>query len=157
MNLDMLLLLGTVLFIFCYMAFTSGSWFLASNGMYMIFMNFIPAILIYSLVFQIKYFGILQYFSVFLILAVGADDVFVLLDTWGQVNNQYWRDKTLAQRLTYALRDAGKVMLTTSLSTFFPLWQILHLKYLLFIHLVLSVHFWCWSIISQLCYFIQLY
>eukprot|EP00494_Astrolonche_serrata_P024815 UN25075 len=49
---DMLLLGGTIVFIYCYMAYTTDSWFLASNGMYMIFMNFIPSLFLYSFILQ---------------------------------------------------------------------------------------------------------
>ena len=68
------------------MTYVSGSYFLSCNGMFMIFMNFMPAILIYSLVAQQTYFGIFQVMSIFLIISIGADDIFVLLDTWGQAN-----------------------------------------------------------------------
>ena len=83
---DMTLLMGTILFIFFYMVYASGSYWLGCNGMFMIFMNFMPSILIYSLICQQSFFGILQVMSMFLILSIGADDVFVLLDTWGQTN-----------------------------------------------------------------------
>jgi len=83
---DMALLMGTIIFIFFYMVYASGSYWLGCNGMFMIFMNFMPSILLYSLIFQQSFFGILQVMSMFLILSIGADDVFVILDTWGQTN-----------------------------------------------------------------------
>jgi len=116
---DMTLLMFTILFIFFYMVFATGSYWLGCNGMFMIFMNFAPSILLYGLVFQQSYFGILQVMSMFLILAIGADDVFVLIDTWSQVNCEHWRDRDMYERLSYSLRHAAKVMGTTSASTIF--------------------------------------
>ena len=43
----------------------------------MIFMNFLPALLLYGGVTQISYFGTLCVLAMFIILAIGADDIFV--------------------------------------------------------------------------------
>lgn len=115
--LDSALLLGTVLFVTAFMIFVSGSYFLALNGMGMLFLNFGPTIVIYSGIFGINFFGILQVMSLFLIMSIGADDIFVMLDTWGQTNVKYWKEHDAEERLSFTLRNSGKVMLTTSLST----------------------------------------
>jgi len=114
---DAMLILGTFIFISAFMIFVTGSYFLAFHGMGMLFLNFGPTIVLYSGVFRINFFGILQVMSMFLILSIGADDIFVILDTWGQTNVKYWKQHGPEERLSYTLRMSGSVMLTTSLST----------------------------------------
>jgi len=111
---DIQLVLATITFISVYMIFTTGSYFLAANGMFMIFFNFFPAMAFYAIVSP--FFGILHVMAVFIVLSVGADDVFVLLDTWAQTNVIYG-NKPIEARMTHTLGHAGKVMMTTSLST----------------------------------------
>jgi len=113
---DAILIIGTFTFISAFMIFVTGSYFLAFHGMGMLFLNFGPTIVLYCGVFRINFFGILQVMSMFLILSIGADDIFVILDTWGQANVKNWQKKP-EERLSFTLRMSGSVMLTTSLST----------------------------------------
>ena len=111
----MLLTLATV---YTLMVINTGSIWLTSCGMAMIFLNFLPSLLLYSFISQQKYFGTLQMMGMFIILSIGADDIFVIGDTWQQYQAAA-PDAPMDQRLTATLRHAGKVMLTTSLSTCF--------------------------------------
>merc|ERR1719334_1911470 len=84
----------------------------------MIGLNFFPALLLYRYIAGLEYFGTLCMLSMFIILAIGADDIFVICDTWAQYrtaapNEPMWK------RLTATLKHAGKVMATTSASTCF--------------------------------------
>merc|ERR1711871_1249242 len=60
------------------------SFFLASMGMIHILASFPFAFAIYTYVFQIKSFWTLGTMSLFVILAIGADDVFVFIDAFNQ-------------------------------------------------------------------------
>ena len=60
------------------------SWTLALACMWQILFSFFPAYLIYYGVFQQRYIGMFQLLSVFIILGIGADDVYVISDTWTQ-------------------------------------------------------------------------
>merc|ERR1719204_3053342 len=54
----------------------------------------------------------------FIILAIGADDIFVICDTWSQYRTAA-PDAPMANRMTATLQHAGKVMASTSASTCF--------------------------------------
>ncbi len=56
--------------------------------------------------------------AMFIILAIGADDIFVIADTWAQVRTAA-PNASHSKRLTATLKHAAKVMATTSLSTIF--------------------------------------
>jgi len=116
---DMAKVLFTVIFIFFYMVYTTNSYFLATNGMFMICFNYAPTIFLYRFVANFAYFGILQQVALFIILSIGADDIFVIIDTWSQTNALHWKDQNLERRMTHTLDHSSKVMLTTSLSTTF--------------------------------------
>merc|ERR1719265_2837124 len=70
------------------------------------------AFCIYSYIFQIKVFYILNFMSVYIILAIGADDVFVFMDAFNQFSFL-----PLYDRLRQAYYRASKAMLITSLTT----------------------------------------
>jgi len=115
---DGLFMILTFLSVYTLMIINTGSVWLASCGMAMIFMNFLPAVLLYRYINGLKYFGTLLLMSMFIILSIGADDVFVICDTWAQYRTAA-PDEDMAKRLTATLKHAGKVMMTTSLSTCF--------------------------------------
>jgi len=83
-----------------------------------ILLNYGPAILCYRFISQLRYFGTLNLLAMFIILAIGADDIFVLFDTWQQYRVSHG-DWPLDKRMTATLKHAGKVMAVTSLSTVF--------------------------------------
>eukprot|EP01083_Nonionella_stella_P145858 457967_1 len=112
------LLILTFLSVYLLMVFNVNSFFLGTFGMLMIFLNFLPSILLYRYVTQLSYFGTLNMLGMFIILAIGADDIFVLYDTWAQTRIKYG-NVSVAKRLTFTLKHAAKVMGTTSLSTIF--------------------------------------
>ncbi len=73
----------------------------------------LPTILLYRYKSGLEYFGILCMYNMamFIILSIGADDIFVIVDTW----QQYWTvapNEPLDKRLTATLKHAGKVMAT---------------------------------------------
>ena len=67
----------TFLSVYILMIINTGSVWLASCGMFMIFLNFLPAILLYRYISSLQYFGTLCVMAMFIILAIGADDIFV--------------------------------------------------------------------------------
>mmetsp|Transcript_4461 Transcript_4461/g.9667 ORF Transcript_4461/g.9667 Transcript_4461/m.9667 type:complete len:1035 (+) Transcript_4461:67-3171(+) len=58
------------------------SLFLAASGMLQIVLSLPVSGLVYEGVFQIKYFHFLHVLVVYLVLGIGADDIFVLVDTF---------------------------------------------------------------------------
>lgn len=74
----------------------------------------LPATCLYGILF-LRYFGIFQVLAVFIILGIGADDIFVYFDTWrGSAHEQH---DSLEARVSSCYRHASKSMLITSLTT----------------------------------------
>ena len=74
---DGLFMVLTFLSVYTLMIINTGSVWLASAGMAMIFLNFLPAILLYRFISNLQYFGTLCMMGMFIILSIGADDIFV--------------------------------------------------------------------------------
>ena len=72
---DMCLAIGSLFFVMIYMAIHTRSCFLSVFGMFHILMSFPLAYCIYNFVLGIESFYTLSAMSVYVILAIGADDV----------------------------------------------------------------------------------
>eukprot|EP01083_Nonionella_stella_P067628 179021_1 len=115
---DMLFMIVTFLCVYILMINATGSVWLSSCGMAMIFMNFLPSLLLYRYIAQQNYFGTLQMMAMFIILSIGADNIFVIVDRYAQYRTAA-PNQPMDKRLTTTLKHAGKVMATTSASTCF--------------------------------------
>ena len=69
------------IFVLCFMTIHLGSPFLSIVGMYGIVMSFPVAYMIYMVVFGYKKMMLLNFLSLYIIMGIGADDVFVFTDT----------------------------------------------------------------------------
>lgn len=67
----------------------------------------------HRLIFQVKLFTNLHLLSVFIILGIGADDVFVFTDAWVQAGVVLGEDADLVKRLSWTYRRASKAVLIT--------------------------------------------
>jgi predicted RND superfamily exporter protein len=100
------------------MAFHTGSFFIASLGMFEILMSFPVSIFIYRLFFGVSYLGNIQILSIFVVLGVGADDVFVFYDAFKQSAYEPPRvSGTILGRVTYTAERASKAIFVTSFTT----------------------------------------
>eukprot|EP01083_Nonionella_stella_P149835 476462_1 len=115
---------GSVVTVFSIMCWHLNSLFLATTGMIQIIAGFPFAFVLYRYVFQVTFFDTLNTLVIFLILGIGADDVFVFVDAWVQSahfvpmrsdNVQVW----LVERMDFAYRRAAKAMIVTTATTFF--------------------------------------
>ena len=77
---------------------------------------FAPSYFIYYLVFGQRFFGVFNVLSMFIILGIGADDIFVFLDTFNQ-SKAFLHKPTLWERISWTWRRASKAMFVTSLTT----------------------------------------
>ena len=73
---------------------------IASVGMLQILLSFPVTYFFYRVVLQISHFGTLQVLAVYVILGIGADDIFVLYDAFQQAPTRHGP----AYRLDWALR-----------------------------------------------------
>eukprot|EP01065_Artemidia_motanka_P024217 TRINITY_DN2885_c0_g1_i1.p1 TRINITY_DN2885_c0_g1~~TRINITY_DN2885_c0_g1_i1.p1 ORF type:complete len:1347 (+),score=396.91 TRINITY_DN2885_c0_g1_i1:67-4041(+) len=129
---DGMFAIGSTFFVWFYIVFMNGSWFLGTMGMGQIVMAFGPAYILYYMI-GFRYFGTFNVLTIFIILGIGADDIFVLLDTWGQSEIEFpiprgpmgtpieLSDEDVKirrhRRLSWTWRRAAKAMLVTSATT----------------------------------------
>jgi len=95
-----------------------GSVFLGVIGMLCITLSFALAYIVYTYIWGIQYFDALMIAIVYVILGIGADDIFVFTDAWRQaplfvVNG----DQDLATRMSYTFKRAAKAMALTQVTT----------------------------------------
>merc|ERR1719159_1434117 len=114
---DMLLALVAVAFVFICLRVHSGSLFLAIAGMIEILLSIPVAFVLYRVVFGFQYFAGLNAMTLFVVLAIGADDIFVLMDAYKQ--SLYYAPvcKDLQTRMTWVYRRATSAMFVTSFTT----------------------------------------
>lgn len=113
--LDMMLAVASFLFIFLFMWLQTGSLWITAWAIFSVLSSFNITNLIYRIVFDYRYIGIFHVLSIFIILGIGADDIFVFMDTWKQSQGKKY--KSLAHRLSDVYRHAAKSMFITSFTT----------------------------------------
>ena len=112
---DLLLAGGSLVFIFCFIWFQTGSLWITGWAVFSILTNFFGANLIYRIVLDFRYIGIFHVLSVFIILGIGADDIFVFYNTWKLMEKEKF--SCLKKHLTETFRVASGAMFVTSLTT----------------------------------------
>ena len=83
-NADLNWAIFSVIFVLLWMRMHLKSIFISLTGIFMIFFSLPFSMVIYRGVYQIDYFSELHSLVLFIVLGVGADDVFVLVDAWKQ-------------------------------------------------------------------------
>lgn len=112
---DLLLAGASFTFIFIFMLFQTQSLWITGWAVFSILTCFFGANLIYRVILDCRYIGIFHVLSVFIILGIGADDVFVFIDTWKASESKTFRD--MAARMSFVYRRAASAMFTTSFTT----------------------------------------
>ena len=83
------------------------SLFLTASGLFEIFVSFPASYFFYRVVMNVPFVSVLQFLSIFVILGIGVDDVFVFYDTYDAATKAVGRDlESLTQRLSYAYKHA---------------------------------------------------
>lgn len=100
-----------------YIALHTKSTFIAIIGMLEITFTIWLAYFFYRCVFQITYFTGIHFLAAFLLLGIGADDVFVFVDAFKQSEHMSTISHSLLKRLEYTSLRASKAVLITSLTT----------------------------------------
>lgn len=118
----MILIVGSLVFVWLYMSLMNSSFLIGTLGIFMILFAMFPSLLLYRYVFQMNYFGTFNILSIFIILGIGADDLFVFLDHFSlsgshempvSVHGSFW------SRLSWTYSKSGKAMALTSATTIF--------------------------------------
>eukprot|EP01029_Cantina_marsupialis_P020736 TRINITY_DN4883_c0_g2_i1.p1 TRINITY_DN4883_c0_g2~~TRINITY_DN4883_c0_g2_i1.p1 ORF type:complete len:896 (-),score=296.27 TRINITY_DN4883_c0_g2_i1:443-3130(-) len=116
-NEDMAFITLSIVFVMVYIGIHTKSLFLSLAGIGQIMFSFPIAFVIYRFVLGVDLFLSIEFLSVFIILAIGADDCFVFVDAWTQSSNLA-KDGSLQTRMAYTWKRASKAMLVTSFTTF---------------------------------------
>ena len=107
----------SVALVFIWMRIMTGSTFLAAAGMSEIILS-IPVSWFVMRTVGINYFGMINIMTLFMVCAVGADDIFVFMDAYVQSKYEGPEiNRDLATRMSWVFRKSGHAMLITSLTT----------------------------------------
>lgn len=115
---DAMLAIFSLVFVFLWIRINTGSWFLAGVGIFEIFISIPISWFFFSYVFQIKYFATLNTLCIFIVAAIGADDIFIFMDAYRQ--SQHRNPENLVDmetRMTWVYRRTGTAMAITSATT----------------------------------------
>ncbi|XP_028396305.1 protein dispatched homolog 3-like [Dendronephthya gigantea] len=111
--LDFLLAGGSMVFIFMFMWLQIGSLWITSWAIFSILSSFVITNFIYRVILDFRYFGVFHVLSVFIVLGIGADDVFVFMDSWKSTAHV----TVLITRLSEVYSHAASAMFVTSFTT----------------------------------------
>eukprot|EP00040_Diaphanoeca_grandis_P036595 m.233765 g.233765 ORF g.233765 m.233765 type:complete len:1065 (-) comp33647_c0_seq2:2081-5275(-) len=128
---DSLLISASIFFVFLYMWFHVKSLFLSSLGIFHIILSFPFGYFFLQVFLASEKIIVLNFMALFIILGIGADDVFIFIDAWKQsktvvpVKASFKlgtemtanRFKWMHARLMWAYRRSAWAMLVTSLTT----------------------------------------
>ncbi|XP_013386010.1 uncharacterized protein LOC106155638 [Lingula anatina] len=112
---DLILAVGSLCFIFGFIWFQTRSFWVTSWAVLSIVTGFCCANLIYRIVLDFRYFGFFHILAIFIILGIGADDIFVFYDNWRATGKVKY--PSLSHRLSDCYRRAAGTMLVTSCTT----------------------------------------
>ncbi|XP_076442808.1 protein dispatched homolog 1-like [Babylonia areolata] len=112
---DMKLAIGSVIFIFGFILFHTRSLWITILGVFSVLCSFVETNLIYRVVIGYDYFGFFHVLVMFVILGIGADDLFVFWDAWKASELRHF--PTLAYRLDETYRKSTLSIFVTSLTT----------------------------------------
>ena len=115
----MVWIFGSIVAVFVLLSLHLRSLFLAATAMLQICCSFPLAYFIYYFVFGVTFFDTLSLLVFFVVLGIGADDVFVFSDAFAQSVVFIKDPSNLYSRITFTYHRAAPAMLVTQLTTFF--------------------------------------
>ena len=81
-NADAKLIILALTFLYIYFSFNLGSKFIALISVSIIFLSFPLTSVLVTWILRVPYFGLLNVISIFLVIGIAADDIFVFMDAW---------------------------------------------------------------------------
>lgn len=114
---DMSYSIAAIILVFFVIWLHTSSAFLATSAMVQIVLSFPLAYIFYHFVFRQKFFSSLQIIAIFLLLGIGADDVFVFTDAGKQAAVVNGQETPLISRMSWTYRRAVKAMTVTTVTT----------------------------------------
>lgn len=113
---DMALAMGSAVITATAILIHTRSPWLTTIGLFQITLSFPLAYFVYSLIIQLDFFPFLNFIGVFVVFALGADDIFVAVDKWknARLEMPYAMTEDVAAE---ALPDAASAMFLTTVSS----------------------------------------
>ena len=112
---DVFLILGSLVFIFILIWVQTSSFWVTFWAVFSIVASFFGTNLIYRFLLDFRYFSYFHLMGMFIILGIGADDIFVFFNTWKATGFQKY--PSLEHRLSDCYRRASVSMFVTSFTT----------------------------------------
>ena len=112
---DLLLAVGSLAFIFCFIWFITQSIWITGWAVMSIITSFWITNLIYRIVLDYVYIGYFHLIAIFIILGIGADDIFVFYNSWKETSRHEYN--SVAHQLSDAYRRSAGTMFFTSATT----------------------------------------
>jgi len=118
LNNDLRFVMMGIFFVFTLLFWQTESLFVSSCGLFEILISYPCGLFVWHVIFQQPYVTYLMYSGIFVILGIGADDIFVLSDAFKQASLQPPHiSGSLETRFAWAYNRAASAMLATSLTT----------------------------------------
>ena len=112
---DMMLAIGSLFFILIIMWIQTSSFWITGWALFSIVSGFWITNLLYRTIINYAYFGYFHVISIFIVLGIGADDIFVFYNTWKTSGYDHY--PSLAHRMSDCYRRAAGTMFFTSFTT----------------------------------------
>jgi hypothetical protein len=118
LNSDLRYAMLAIVFVYLMLWWQTESLFITSCGLFEIVVSFPLGLFVWNVILQQPYITYLMYSGLFVILGIGADDIFVLVDAFKQSSYQPPHiSGSLETRFAWAYNRAASAMLATSFTT----------------------------------------
>ena len=121
---DLFFAIFSIFFVVMWMRMHTGSSLTALAGIFMVVMSLPVTVFIYKVIFAIPYYSEIHSLVLFIVLGIGADDIFVLNDSWKLTKDIYHGDitngknrETVHRRLLKCYRHTMSTVFNTSFTT----------------------------------------
>jgi predicted RND superfamily exporter protein len=101
---DLYFAIGALTFVFFVVWWHLRSLWVTSMGMFHILMSFFMAYVLYKNVFQVEMMNLMNLLMIFVMVGVGADDIFVIADCWKETGHMKTTHKQVDPRTLSTLR-----------------------------------------------------
>mmetsp|Transcript_9382 Transcript_9382/g.30599 ORF Transcript_9382/g.30599 Transcript_9382/m.30599 type:complete len:569 (-) Transcript_9382:537-2243(-) len=116
-NADFMWALASIVFVWVWICLHTNSFVVGCVSMLQIIFSLPLAAFFYRVILQIKYLQIMQQLVIFVILGIGADDVFVYTDAWKQSAAKFPDEADLQKRIAFSYSRAFQSIFNTSFTT----------------------------------------
>jgi len=120
-NSDFTLAICSIIFVWIWISVHTASIIIGTVSILQILLSIPLALFFYRVILQIKYISVMQNLVVFVILGIGADDVFVFYDAWRQseakIPSDFFGNDRLKERIQFAYQRAFQSIFNTSFTT----------------------------------------